>query len=335
MLIKFYRSSYIIQYLLLIIIFTGIWLPGFLANQGIPVKPSSVALLYNPAYYLLSLSAVANPIVAVIILLVCALALNNILILNEIIPANNLLPALLFIVVMGSDPLILSSYPVLLAMPLFIGFIHIVFKMNDDPEGFIVVFNASLIISAMSLLYPAAIILIVYLWIILMVYGIVTIRKLLISIIAFILPFLYVAAYFYWKDSLQSGLDSYLHLVRNIFVFRIDVDPWQILIWSVFVILMLIPSLYRLITSLSTYNINYRRKMAATTWLLVFTLAMMFISGPVNFNTMVLVPASIIIATIYSGIRKTLMSEIILMSFILLVAAHNYLYLLNAESLPF
>ncbi len=105
MLIKFFKSSYLIQYFFLILVTAAIWIPGFVANHGLPVEPNLITPLYNLAYYVLKMFDAASPAAALVIVVISAFTLNNILIFHELTPKNNLLPAFLFIVFMGSNPL--------------------------------------------------------------------------------------------------------------------------------------------------------------------------------------------------------------------------------------
>ncbi len=110
MLIKFFRSSFLIQYFALVLITAAIWIPGFLSNPGLPVEPRLITPLYNIAHYVLSMLDFASPLIALAIVFISALTLNNILVFHELTPKNNILPAFIFILLMGSNPLNLCSY---------------------------------------------------------------------------------------------------------------------------------------------------------------------------------------------------------------------------------
>jgi putative flippase GtrA len=102
MLIKFFKSSYLIQYFFLVLLTAAIWIPGFLANQGLPVEPNLITPLYNLALYVLKMFDAASPAAALVIVVISAFTLNNILVFHELTPKNNLLPAFLFIVFMAA-----------------------------------------------------------------------------------------------------------------------------------------------------------------------------------------------------------------------------------------
>jgi hypothetical protein len=330
MLIKFFRSSFLIQYFFLILVTAAIWIPGFMANPGLPAEPGLITPLYNLAHYLLKLFDAASPALAVTIIIISAMTLNNILIYHELTPKNNLLPAFLFIVLMGSNPLSLCTYPVVLALPFFTWFLHTIFRINDEPENYMAVFNASILISVISMIYPAAIILFVCIWMILLVFGTFTGRNLIISVIALVLPYIYLFLYFFWTDQLTEALDAYRVYFLEIFHFRITFEIWQAFIWGIFIVFMLAPAFMRITSTLSSFSINFRKKMSATGWLLAFTFPMIIFHGQADYNSLIFLPASIMIAHYYHLFKKSVWNEIVFLLFLLLILAHNYLQLFNA-----
>ncbi|MCK9398459.1 MAG: hypothetical protein M0Q51_00500 [Bacteroidales bacterium] len=330
MLIKFFRSSFLIQYFLLILVTAGIWIPGFFANQGLPVEPSLITPLYNLAHHLLKLFEAASPALAMVIILLSALTLNNILIFHDLTPKNDLLPAFLFIVLMGSNPLTLCTYPVVLSLPFFTWFLHTIFRINDEPENNMAVFNASILISVISMIYPAAIIIYACIWLILLVFGTFTGRNLIISFIALLLPYIYLFLYFFWTDQLGEALNAYRVYFFEIFHFRINFEIWQLCIWGIFIVFMLLPAFLRITGTLSTFSINFRKKMSATGWLLAFTFPIIIFHGQVDYNSLIFLPATIMIAHYYHLFKKSVWNEIALLIFLLLILTHNYLQLFNA-----
>lgn len=330
MLIKFFRSSFLIQYFFLVLITAVVWIPGFLANPGLPEEPSLITPLYNLAHYILRMWEPAGPAAAVAMVLISALTLNNILVFHDLTPKNNILPAFLFILFMAGNPHALSSYPLILALPFLTWFLHTIYKMNDEPENYMEVFNASILIAVISMIYPPAVILFIFIWMTLLVYGIFNGRNLIISVIAFILPFLYLFLYFFWTDQVENALTTYADYFRHLFNFILNKEVLQLVIWSIFIIFMLLPAFMRISSTLGSFNINFRKKMSATNWLMIFSLPLIIIHGNVDYNTLIFLPASIMIAHYYQLFKKSLLNEIGLLIFLLLVILNNYLHFFNA-----
>jgi len=330
MLIKFFKSSFLIQYFTLVLVTVALWIPGFLSNPGLPVEPNLITPLYNIGHYLLNLWGPASAAAALAIVLISALTLNNILVFHELTPKNNILPAFVFLVLMGSNPHALGSYPVILSLTLFTWFLHTIYKMNDEPENYMEVFNASILISAISMIYPAAIILFIFIWMVMLVYGIFNGRNLIISVIAVILPYTYLFLYFFWTDQVDAAFAAYEEYFGAVLNFTMNKSLLQLLIWGIFAVLMLLPSFMKISGSLSSFNINFRKKMAATSWMMVFTLPLIIFNGSVDHHNLIFLPAAVMIAHYFQIFRKSLMNELTLLAFLILSLINNYLFFLNA-----
>ena len=331
MLIKFFRSSYLVQYFFLVLVAAALWVPGFISHPGLPVEPGLITPLYNLAHYLLSLFDAASPAVALAIILLSSITLNNVLVYHELTPKNNLLPAFIFIVLMGSNPLILCSYPVLIAFPVFTWFLHTAFLINDEPENYMEVFNASILVSIISLIYTPAIFLSGYILLILLIYGTFNGRNLLVALIAFAIPYIYLCFYYFWTDQLTIALGSYQEYFRNIFTFQVNKGVLQIVIWVIFAVFMIMPAFMRITSTLSSFNINFRKKMAATAWFAVFAVPFILLDGRIDYHTLIYLPATVMIAHFYNLFKKSIINELTLLLFLLLVLLNNYLHLFHAQ----
>ncbi len=333
MLIKFFRSSFIIQYFALILLTALIWAPGFIMKNVVPEPYGLVMPLYDMAFRVMGLAAWISPLSAVIIVFASALTLNNILIYHDLAPKNNLLPAFLFILMLGSTPGMLGFYPVLLTIPFFTWFLHTLFRVNDEPENFMTVFNSSLVLSIITMILPEMIWLYFLIWIMLLVFGVFNGRNLLISFIGLVLPYIYLATYYFWTDRLEPALSGYAAYFLQLADQDFRAGFGELVIWGIMVLLMLFPAFFKITSTLGSYNISYRKKMAATAWFLVFTLPLVLISGPLDQHSLIWLPAAIMIASFYSSFKKAIWHEIILLVFIIAVVANQYVRLIHVAGI--
>lgn len=325
MLIRFFKSSFLVQYLGLVMVTAALWAPGFMMHAEPPAVPQLIAPLYGLVYPFLALHPLVSPIVAVTIVFSTALTLTNILIYHDLAPKNNILPAFLFILMMGSNPLTLQTYPVILTLPLFTWFLHTTFKINDEPDNIILGFNASLLISVISLVYPGALFLFPVTWIYFLISGTMGGRNLVISFLGFLLPYVYLGVYYFWKDLAMDALEAYRDYFARLPGFRSDSGYLQYAIWGTWFLLMLAPASYRTLSTISSSSISFRRKMSATAWLLAFTMPLILLPGNADFHTLLFLPAGIMIAHFYNLYKKPVFHEIVLSVWLLLILMHHYL----------
>ena len=327
MLIKFFKSSFIVQYFILVVISVGLWMPGFLNLQEVQGEISLTTPLYNLVHNLLVILQPYNPIIAFIIVLISGLTLNNILVYHDLTPKNNLLPAFIFIVLFSSNPATLNMYPLILTIPFFTWFLHTIFTVNDEPENNLAVFNASMILSVISLIYFPAVMLFFLLWLILLVFGAFSGRNIIITFIGFFMPYLYLTLYYFWIDKLAEAGDAYLNFFDNLLHFQVVHDYLQYAIWAYFVFLILFPAFFKITGTLSSYNINFRKKMGATNWFFLYSSPFIILAGKCDLNLFILIPASIIISHYFNIFKKSAWNEIVLLVFLALIGLHNYLNL--------
>jgi hypothetical protein len=67
--------------------------------------------------------------------------------------------------------------------------------------------------------------------------------------------------------------------------------------------------------------------MGATNWFLIVSAPLILLSGDINFSLLILLPSSILIAHYYNIFKRSVWNEIMLLVFLAIVAAHNYLNL--------
>jgi hypothetical protein len=192
------------------------------------------------------------------------------------------------------------------------------------------VFNAGILVAVISLIYPPAIILYLFIWITMLVYGIFNGRNLIISVLAVLIPYLYVFLYFFWTDRLNDALLAYVDFFSTLLAFKINKEVLQLVIWAIFALLMLFPAFTRISGTLSSFNINFRKKMAATSWLMVFSLPLIVLHGPADYNILIFLPAGVMIAHYYQLFKKSFVNEITVLLFLLLVLINNYLHWFHA-----
>jgi len=192
------------------------------------------------------------------------------------------------------------------------------------------VFNASILVSIISMIYPVAIILGLFIWLSLLIYGTFNGRNIIISIIALLLPYVYLFLYFFWTDQLSAAINSYILYYGNIFGFHMNRNLLQLVIWSIFAIFMLLPAFLRISGTLSSFSINFRKKMAATSWLMAISLPLIIFNGKVDYNTLLFLPATIMIAHYYHLFKKSFLNEVALLLLLILILANNYLHFFNA-----
>jgi hypothetical protein len=327
MLIRFFRSSFIAQYFALLVIAVVLWVPAFLQGRWTMPESSQVMPLYHLIAGNLPDLSWLPPLLGLFIILFTAVILNNIFIFHDLIPKNSLLPAMLFIVFMSSAPATLTLYPSMLAMLPMAAFLHQVYRLYDQNDNPNTALNIGILAAISSMIYLSIALLVFYTMIVYLIYRILSWRQWSIVILGFILPYLYLLTYYFWFDRLEAISAQYLGHFEGFFRITAPYDLFQVSVWVVFGLLMLLPSTVRIISTLGGQNITHRRKMAVTVWLAIFGAVTLFMEGDIAYNTLIYIPAAGIVAAHFHMIKRSPWNELVLLAYLLMIGVHNYLNL--------
>jgi hypothetical protein len=325
MLIRFFRSSFLIQYLALIIIGVTLWIPAFINPPVNETESSLVSPLYHFITGLLPDIAWLPVLIALLLVFTEAIILNIIFIYHDLVPKNSLLPALLFTLFMSSGAQFITLYPALLATFPLIFFLHQVYLLFEESENLNRTLSIGILAALSSLLYAPMLLLIFYIWIVFLIYRMLHWREWFISVIGFVLPYLYLGVYYFWLDKLQDFYDEYIDYTVNIFQFTATADIFQIAIWIIFALLLVLPSVVKVLSTMGSHNIAFRRKMSATVWMALFAAFMIITQGDIGSNNILYLPAAGIVAYHFHSVKKSAWNELVVLSYLILIGVHNYL----------
>lgn len=326
MLVRYFTSSYLGQYILLFVLMAGLWIPSFLAPAELQ-KLTAIVPLWDIIYASFSNLPSAAVIVSFALVFLSSLLLNSILATNNIIPRNSLLAALIYGLLTSVfrefhqlNPLVFVNFFIIVMFFLY-------FKLYYEQEAFRAVFSLGFLTALSFLFYPPAIYLLIPLYLILLVMGNLSWRELIIPLIGFSMPLLFTAVYYFMLNKLELFLTSLLFGFDTFALIRPDfqVSKW---IQTGLLFCVLIISMIKGLGSLSAKNIDLRKKVLSAAYFLIFCLLVyIIIVFEIRSLLVMMVPVTIIISYYFSGLRKTTTYSIFLWLMIILGVIRNYSFL--------
>ena len=202
MIVRFFKSSNTSVYILLPLIALSIWAFGF-------VFPSTLALNNNmPLYELISPSINKvhwiSIVIAITIVIGEAFLLNYIVNENEILTKQSFLPALFYILFVSNNKDMLQLYPQLFANLFLLFAINKLLNSYRKDKAYSQVFDAGLLVAISTLFYFPYVFLIPVLGVALVVFRPFIWREWIISIIGVLVPYFFVAVFYFWNDALGA-----------------------------------------------------------------------------------------------------------------------------------
>jgi hypothetical protein len=324
MLITLFRSSYLPQYLLLILIAILLWLPAFLDPPPLIHTDYSVQPLYNIITgWLINLPLTAV-IIGFVLTIIQSLVFNMVLISHGLVSKNSMIPAIVLVAMMSCHYQNLTLTPIILAGFLLVALLNIVFSMYEKTDNIKDLLSAGFLVSFSSMIYFPSIFLLLFILYVLIIYRIVTWREWVVPFIGFIIPFLYLWTYYLWTDELNVVYVEFGRFFSHIFNTVIIPDVGDIIVEGWLILLILLPAFVKTITSLNSYNIISRKKLSVSNWFLVITIVITLAYGNLLNNNLFAFGGAIVAAHFFDVSKRSAWNEIVLLLFVLAAAVNNF-----------
>jgi len=332
MLIRVFKRSYVVQYIILLVIAVILWLPAFIyppdfaLSSNIYVSPAWHWLLQVIGNYPL-----AGTVLAIIIILTGALLMNGILEKYELALKNTLVPALFYILIMSHQPVFLQLHPALIASFLMLVVMLNLFGIYTQQEAYSQVFNSGFITGIASLFYFPATVFFLFIWLTFFVYRLYAIREWIIALLGFLLIYFFLGTYYFMTDQLIEAFAAYSEYFRTLPVLG-TFYPFNILtlIISLLFILLFLFALFRLIAHLQEHVISVRKRYVSVFWFLVLAIAndLLFAKDLAEGSPFLLTGMLIVIIWSVLKTSKLRWYEWLTTIIILLIVVNNYYTLL-------
>ncbi|HPF65168.1 hypothetical protein [Lentimicrobium sp.] len=319
MLRKFSRSGVYLQ-ILFILAVSSFYLfsphPGF-ASQ---VFPENAAPLGRWLSGILPDNELVIRITALILILLNAAGFNIILNHHDLAPRQSLFTALIasvFFLFTGQAEAMIAP---LAALLLLLISLHSTMKLYAEPYPYTLVLNASIFVAMASMIYPLAILFAFFIWMAFFTLRISSWREWIISLTGLIVPYVYLAFWFFWNDRLAVAFNEY-HAFFNDF----DIN-WSKPGFLQTVVLFLLGSI--LIISMSVFLndagekiISIRKKMWINAQFLWVAMAVLLLSGKAALLALPLcyLPMALMAGYLITKSRRSWPYDIALGLFLLLV----------------
>ena len=328
MLVRIYKSGYIIHAASLVIIAIIIWLPTLLSPEAVLVVDNP-APLYELFLSVLGINYLVNLFISLLLVVISGIILNQIIINNEFSGKITMLGMFFFILLNTSIVSYVIMNPFLWVSFFLILMINELFKLSKSEKSIPLVFNASFYLGIASLFYYPSFLLIIVVLVSLMIFRISSWREYLIVLIGTSLPLFFTFILYFYNDSQDLFISSFI----SAFYFDFNISSISVmdLIIAVLLLGLIIPSVLNLVGSMMDNSIIVRQKLAVIIWLLVISFAIIFLfEKHVNNGLMLSVPATIILTKFSMGVRRLKWLDIYISLIFVLILINHYLVLFDA-----
>lgn len=323
--IKFFRQSYIIQYIVLALLALALWIPAFVAGGADSDLTSPVTPLYNWFDHILGFSPYAKLAFAFLLMVFETLFFNSMLVGNQIVTKVSVMGAFVFLLLMNFTMTQTVFSPFALATLFILALMNSLFLVYLTPNVEIYLLNAGVFLGLATMCYFQAIVLILWVIIALMISKKGSLRFQLIPLIGFLAPYFIYFLVAFFRGDLLEVLDGY---VNSLSTFGLSFKGFNL--WSLSVVLLVALSALFLVWGGGTSNyektIAVRMKVAMTIVLIVFGIFLLFLGSSALLNGLLFVALSVILSYELSYIGNTGWANLTLVFILLLVFANKFVF---------
>ena len=323
--IKFFRQSYAIQYVVIALMAIALWIPEFVSGKATLGLNEPVTPIYNLVDRLLNFSPIAQHAFAFVLLMVETLIFNAIMVNNQIVGKVSTMGAFVFVLLMSLTRTQINLYPFILSLVFILLAISNLFEIYLMPNPELNLLKTGVFIALASMCYFPSIVLVLWVLFALPIAKKGSLRLQLIPIFGFL--FLYFV-YFVWVflfGDFQTLLTGYRDYFTSI---KFSVRGFNYKIICLLSVLV-VSTIFLLMGSGSASfekTVAVRTKISMTVIMAAFALLLLFLGGNVLMNGLIFIVLAILISYAFSYTSNTGWVNLFLTLFLMLVFANHYYF---------
>ncbi len=322
MFIKFFRHSYLQQYLLFIVFALVLWIPTFLNPPYIAAQSPS-----SPLYNLLiqfTNSKLIWAYTAFGVLLLQSFFFNLILTKNDFISKTSLLGSFIYFTLMSHHPSFQYFNPALLSHFFILTCVYFLLNMYAKEGVLRDSFRLGFHMGLATLFFLPSIFFLLLIYITLLIYRVSSWREWVIPIFSFLSPYIFLFTYYFVSDKLYLFESYFQHFFMGIRFSWPYNDILSIAI-SVALGMIILISFLHILGRKSEKSVHVRKKASIFINFLIISIISLLITNETmaSFSTFI-IPISLMVAVFFNDLRKTLWFDILFSLLILGILINIY-----------
>ena len=323
--IKFFRQSYAIQYVVIALMAIALWIPAFVSGKATMGLNEPVTPIYNLVDRLLSFSPIAQHAFAFVLLMVETLIFNAIMVNNQIVGKVSTMGAFVFVLLMSLTRTQINLYPFILSLVFILLAISNLFEIYLMPNPELNLLKTGVFIALASMCYFPSIVLVLWVLFALPIAKKGSLRLELIPIFGFLfLYFVYFVWVFLFGDfqTLLTGYRDYFTSIK----FSVRGFNYKIICLLAVLVVSIIFLLMGSGSASFEKTVAVRTKISMTVIMAAFALLLLFLGGNVLMNGLIFIVLAILISYAFSYTSNTGWVNLFLTLFLMLVFANHYYF---------
>jgi hypothetical protein len=326
MFIRFFRSSFPVQYLVIALVGLLLWGKALIQPPPMPA-PEGPVPLYSLLYILLSGFPHIAVIFAFILVLIESWLMNILLNKHELVLKNSSLASLIFLIMMSSSPIYLTLNPLNITILTSLIILNNLMLSYSRAEDLDLIFSSGFFSAIGSLFYFPYILMLFIVPVSFVLFRSSKWRESAAALIGFLTPFIFLATWYFLTDHLKQQVGVYEKMISSLFFYPIHLqtDDWII---GIFTLILAIWGLYYLVRGPMEKTAEIRAKTYLVAWLILISFpSVAYSTTLVVFHLVMLFPTlTLLLTSAFLGIKKKRWAEIIFLIYFLMILVNSYFY---------
>lgn len=325
MLLRYFNHSYPSRLLSVLLLAGFLWLPSFIMPLTLS-NPPWISPLFK-LYLSIPIHAMwVNVAFAFLINSITAFIVNSLAVNFGLSKKSSYLTAFLYFLFSAAFPENTEMSPFLLINFFLSIYLLNMFRLSFDKNDTLLSFNGAFIIGLITLLFPPTAFLLIAHFLILRFNRINNIRAYFGAFVGWLLPFVYLFTYYFWKDSVQTMWPVYLDSFKLRFALVFSDDVFSNILLGILAV-FIVAAGWREYANLYRRKISKRRNIGSILALL-FVLAFIYLFCATGTELFVLfsVPAALILNDYFRFVKRMKLAEIAILVLLLITLFNQYFY---------
>lgn len=323
--IRFFRSSFLVQYLAVLAMAVALWMPAFMKAPA-ATPPADNEPLYSLLYAPVSGFPGLSVFVAFFFMLASGYMLNAILSLYLLIPRISTYGLLFWVIVAGSFPAAMSLQPLWPALLMLLLALNLAFSMYDQQSINYKLFNFGALVAFSGMFHGGAWLFLLWVLAVLFVLRVNKMREWLIPLLGFFAMLIYLSIFWFLQNKLATNLGHFLLAFVEGLSLPKTPAVMQLVIFG-FLTLLFFNALSFNYSLQADRNIAVRKRKAMLNAFAFVALAVFFLRNATpESNMLLMVPLSAHLAIWAGGLNRTARPSAIVWIYFLLALTNNILF---------
>lgn len=329
MLIRIFKQNAPLTPILLLVVGLLLWADGFIFYKKVSLVVDDPAPLYGLFASMLQGLPLLSLVFAFALLMLQVFIVNYIAQANSLLSRPSWLPGFLYLVLMSSDPSLISFHP-LLPANLFL-LIALARALLAYSEGDVMpeVFNVGFLIALAGLFYFPALVFFLWLIPVLGLYFLLHLRGLAAAIMGFLTPFFFLFTYFYLSDQLEGRLEQMLAQYDPLLILEQSYSLFSTIMIIFLALLSFLAFMKLTMVYIKDKPVRIRKRFRVLIFFFVFSLLSILVVTDYFdvHHGLMMIPLSIVLSVFFMEMKRKWLAEVVFYLFLALVIAGKVIFL--------